>query len=129
MLEYLMKGLFALIVFGLAALIFYGIYYLVETVGREEKETNGVVTYKHFEPEHFIYVYNAATKTSMPQVIPDSWRMNVEIHYEEELDGMEVSEKLYNSLELNDQVVATYRVGRISNNKYLFGITALKLKL
>ena len=100
----------------------YGIYYLIDTVNQPEHTSSGVVCEKEFIERHMIFIYSAATKTSMPHWIPDAWHINVRVSGEE-LDGLEINEDLYNSIEIGETVLAAIRVGRLSGKNYLFGVT------
>ena len=122
--EIVITTLFVVVAVGVIGLVTYGIYYLLETVKRPEISEPGVVCSLDFTPAHFIYIYNAATKTSLPHPVSDSWGINV-IVYGKELDGMECSQELHDSVKIGDHVLAAIRLGRMSGKKYLFGVTKL----
>ncbi|MBR8029226.1 hypothetical protein KDX27_34990 [Burkholderia cenocepacia] len=118
----LMLALVAILV-GLGAA---GIYHLLDYCGMPEASRDGIVRDKAFRPAYteYIYVYNAATKTSMPTPIfhPDRWTLDVDIGIGS--DSIDVSGSFYEKVTRGSPVVARYKVGRISGRINVTGVRA-----
>lgn len=103
-----------------------GIYHLIDYCGMPESSRKGTVRDKAFRPAYteYIYVYNAATKTSMPTPIfhPDRWTLDVDIGIGS--DSIDVTGSFYEKVLLGSPVVAQYKVGRISSRINVTGVRA-----
>lgn len=114
---------FVVILVGLGAA---SIYHLLDYCGMPEASREGTVRDKAFRPAYteYIYVYNAATKTSMPTPIfhPDRWTLDVDIGIGS--DSVDVTESFYKKTVRGSSIVARYKVGRISGRINITGVRA-----
>lgn len=105
----------------LLALLANGCFIAFDSWFLTRERSAGRVIDKTFTPAHteYILIYNAATKTSMPQPIfhPDDWSVNVEVNGNQ--DSISIEEKDFKILNKGDEVMAEYVMGRISGNLYL----------
>ena len=105
--------------------VMFGIFYLIDTVGRPRYTKPCKVTDKKFVPAHSTttMIYNPATKTTMPSTThyPDAWFVSVEF-----VDGWGditgVSEDLFNQTNEGDELQGTFKVGRLSKQCYLVSV-------
>lgn len=104
-----------------AGLILWGVCRAVDSWFLPRKRDMGTVVGKTYTPEHtqLISVYNAATKTSIPQpvTIPDNWSVGVEVNGLR--DSMSVKQAFYDRLSRGDSVMTEYVTGRFSGGLYL----------
>jgi len=122
-----MGGILVLLVIaaGLVLSMFTTVIFHVVEFGRTTKlSRQGTVVGKDYELAHtdYIYVFNAATKTSMPMPMdhPERWLLAVDIGIG--CDTVEVSESYYQKVEAGTSVMAEYRVGRISGRIHITGL-------
>lgn len=103
-----------------------GIYHLFDYCGMPEFSRRGTVRDKAFRPAYtqYIYMYNAATKTSMrtPIFHPDRWTLEVDIGIGSDL--IDVGESFYEKVSRGSPVVARYKVARISGRINISGVRA-----
>jgi hypothetical protein len=103
-----------------------GIYHLLDFFGMPVASREGTVRDKAFRPAYteYIYVYNAATKTSMPTPIfhPDRWTLDVDIGIGS--DSVDVTGSFYEKVVCGSSIVAQYKVGRISGRINVTGVRA-----
>lgn len=106
---------------------FYGIFVAADSWLLPRKRGQGLVVAKTFTPAHtnMIYVYNDATKTSLPQLIPypDDWSVAVKVGNQQ--DSISVEKDFYNSLSKSDFVMAEYVEGRLSGKMYLKSLSRI----
>ncbi len=123
--ESIVAVLILLIVLGLIGLISYGLFIAIDSWFLPRNHDKGKIVSKTFTPAHIqtIWIFNAATKTNMPQLIsyPDDWSVRVEI--EEKQGSISISKKFYDSLKEDDQVMTEYVIGRFSKNIYIKSIS------
>lgn len=81
----------------------------------------GRIVAKTFTPAHteIILIYNSATQTNMPHLIPhsDDWSVRVEV--DDKQDSISISKIFFDSLSEDDQVTVEYVRGRLSGNIYI----------
>lgn len=117
----------ALLAIVVSAFIVCGVYTALDSWFLPRNHGMGIIVGKKFTPAHTdtIYIYNAATKTSLPQIIlyADDWSVRVQV--ESRQDDISVGEKMYDSLTERDSVIAEYVNGRLSGDLYLKGISRI----
>lgn len=110
-----------LITLFLLLIIGAGLYYAIDAWFLEDFQGEGIVVDKEFTPEHTttILVYNAATKTSLPQVThhEDCWEVTFEVN--KKTGSVEVTKEQFNKLSNGDIAKLTYAYGRISSELYI----------
>jgi len=108
--------------FGLAG---YGTFHVADSWWLPMQNGVGVVQGKGFTPAwtQTILIYNAATKTSLPSLVPHPDRWDVTFEVNGDTDSIEVSSGFYNSVSEGDRYVVDYVSGRIRGGLYLRGIT------
>jgi hypothetical protein len=105
----------------------YGIFYLIDTVGRPKYTKICVVTSKGFTPAHtttqMITITSGKTTTIVPQTIhhPDEWRVCVEFTSGWG-DGTSVHHDFYDKVDVGDEIDGTFKVGRLSKSCHLVSL-------
>jgi hypothetical protein len=124
-------GILLLLMLALAGIIVWlivaGVYHLTDYTGMPEHSRAGTISDKSFRQAYteYIYVYNAATKTSMPTPVfhPARWTLQVDIGIG--TDSIDVSSSFYAKVTVGTSVTARYKVGRISHR---INVTAVGLR-
>lgn len=120
-------GIFLICILILLGLILHGLFIAVDSWFLSKKQGNGRVVSKTFTPAHtqLIFIYNAATKTNMPQLIsnPDDWSICVEVN--DMQDSISITKEFYDSLSKNSSVKVEYVHGRFSRNLYIKNIFSI----
>ena len=97
------------------------VYYAVDAWFLPNLNGEGTVINKEFTPAHTttILVYNAATKTSLPQVThhDDCWEVTFKVN--KMSDTVEVTKEQFNRLSNGDIAKLTYSYGRLSSDLYI----------
>lgn len=109
---------FILLLLGVAV---WGLFVAIDSWFLPRNRKVGRVVGKTFTPAYtqIVMIFNAATKTSLPQPIfhPDDWAVSVEIDGRQ--SSMSVTKEFYDSLSENDPVLTEYVSGRISRDLYI----------
>jgi len=107
----------------LTMLLMWGSLYLVDSVGLDIQYGRGEVTEREFIPAHTTttMVYNAATKTSIPQVnhYPDAWYLTIKVNKVGLSDTVEVTYESFINQHKGDDLEITYSNGRIWDSVYI----------
>jgi len=128
--EAILGILLTMCVLAVAGMILCGIYYVADSVFRPEYEGTGNVIEKTFTPAHTttVMIYNAVTKTNMPQIVrhPDDWSVSIKI------DGLigvvSIAKDVYSKLKKGCKVRVKYATGRINTkNVYIKKISTLPI--
>jgi hypothetical protein len=102
----------------------YSIFEYADSSLGKVVESKGKVINKEFTEAHTTtrIVYNAATKTPMPvsENVPDEYIL--EIEFENTSDYIEVDQKDFSKVEVNDIMNIEYSVGFFTRKKYLHSI-------
>jgi hypothetical protein len=97
----------------------------VDSWGRPHHSDVARVISKHHEAAHIqtILVYNAATKTSLPQLIPhpESWSVNVAVAGS--FDSVPVSKDFYDRALVGQLGKADFVCGRLSGRVYVKSVS------
>jgi hypothetical protein len=112
-------------ILGIIYLVGLGLFVAVDSWLLPRQRGMGRVVGKKFTPAHtqLVMIFNAATKTSMPQPVfyPDTWTVWIEVDGEQ--DDISVTQEYFNQSSKGDSVSATFVRGRISRKMYLKGIS------
>ncbi len=119
-----------LVAFCLGTILFlgaWGLFVAYDSWYLPHEENTGVIVDKEFTPTHttMILMYNAATKTSLPQPIvhPDKWSVTVELLGKR--SSISISQESYEGFLIQDNVLVKYVKGRVSDDLYLKSILKL----
>lgn len=106
-----------------AGSILLGFLYLIDSVGLKEKQGNGVVIEKWYEPAHTYTTLVMVGKVSVPQIhhVPDTWKVKIEIN--NITDNVSFYESDWNALSVNQKVKCTYKNGRIWDSLYITNVS------
>lgn len=112
---------------AITGLILWGLFVAVDSWFLPRNHDKGRIVNKTFTPAHnqIIYIYNDATKTSMPQIIYHSDDWSVYVQVDDKHDSISISKKFYDSLKENDVVMVEYVIGRFSKDIYIKAISSL----
>jgi hypothetical protein len=117
----ILTTIMALILLLLIVIIAVGVFYAIDAWFLPNLNGEGIVTDKKFTPAHTTttLVYNAATKTSLPQVTyhDDCWEVTFKVNKMN--DTVEVTKEQFNKLSNGDIAKLTYSYGRISSDLYI----------
>jgi len=108
-----------LVMLIVVVLILWGIYYLVDSVGRPKHEGYGNISgFGHSEAyTSTTYVKSGDIMIPITTYHPESWSVFIKVGDKEGSIG--ISESFYNYAKSNDRVYVTYTLGRISGKLYI----------
>lgn len=107
----------------LSGLILFGSLYLIDSVGLKEKQGEGIIIEKWFEPAHSYTTIVMVGKTTVPQIhyVPDAWEVKIQIN--DITDNVSFCESYWNTLSINQKVKCTYENGRIWDSLYITNVS------
>lgn len=113
--------LFAALMAMLIGLVGYGLFYLIDSSFLISSRGAGRIIEKEFTPAHTstLLIYNAALKTSTPQIIdyPDDWSLLIEL--QDKQGSASVDQETFNALAEGSYATVEYVIGRISGGIYI----------
>lgn len=107
---------------GITFLILWGIFSLLDSCGRPEKEGYGEIIGKYYHEPYTTTTFIKSGDVNVPITTFHPERWSVDITVDGSTDGIDVSESYYNSATDNQQVYVSYVRGRISNKLYIKSI-------
>lgn len=114
-------------IFSIIASFFvsWGIFYVIDSVGLEDKTGTGVVVARHYYPAHTTTTFVTTGKTMIPvtNYVSEDYSLCVKIG--DQFDFVSVYEFSFNLINDGDSVECVYNEGRISGDVY---INQLKIK-
>lgn len=113
-------GVFAwLIGLFLSFCLLYGVFYLIDSVGVQEKAGYGTVMQKSYTESYYQTTFITVGKTLVPSTAyyPEHWDVYIEVGSLG--DYVSVSPGYYDTVKRGDVLHVNYRKGRISGNVYI----------
>ncbi|USN53248.1 MAG: hypothetical protein H6760_03680 [Candidatus Nomurabacteria bacterium] len=123
----LLAAVILLIVLIVLVALGWGIFTAIDSWFRPLQEGRGRVVNKTFTAAHVtvMYVYNAATKTTLPQSVhhSDKWELTVDVA--EGRDTVSVERQLFDAVAEGSEVTVSYVRGRLKGWVYVKSVERL----
>lgn len=118
-LDGVMRFLLAAAFIGIAFLILWGTYLLIDSTFRAKSEGTGNITGKDFTPAHTTITFINTGKSLIPisHYHPDNWSVAIEV--DGKYDWVDVSQEYYNWATVGRKVNVIYYTGRFSGDVYI----------
>ncbi len=110
-----------LVVIGI---ILWGLFYAIDSWFQPKKQAPGIIDGHDFTPAHTTLITVATSNGGtviVPQYIPDSWSIGVRVGNRH--SWMSCSKDCHDNYHYQQQVIATFKSGRLSGHMYVQAIS------